>query len=105
MYVYIVDGLSGGYSNNIAYNSGTMAWVRIRESAKVLYSDSSPDGVTWTNQFSYAYRTVFTNVHPTVVTNTTATANLVGYIQNMNIVPSPLERVTIQQAVQRAALW
>ena len=34
----------------IAYNSTTHRWLRLRESAGTVYWDTSPDGTTWTNR-------------------------------------------------------
>jgi hypothetical protein len=60
----IVDNgnLVGGYQiagattnvATIAYNSSTMAWWRIRESAGTIFFDYSSDGITWTNLGSFS---------------------------------------------------
>ena len=38
----------------IPYDPAAHAWLRIRESASILSWDTSPDGRTWTNQYSTA---------------------------------------------------
>jgi hypothetical protein len=40
-------------SANLTFSATNHKWLRIRESGGTLYWDTAPDGLTWTNQFSW----------------------------------------------------
>lgn len=48
----------------ITYNSTTMAWWRIRESAGTTFWDYSSDSITWTNLFNVANLLTVTSLQP-----------------------------------------
>jgi hypothetical protein len=48
------SGYFDGSAVVLTYSATTHAWLRLRESAGVLYWDTSPDGSTWTNRRSSA---------------------------------------------------
>ena len=86
---YAVAG-SYTYAGSTTFNGTTMAWWRIREVSGTVYFDTAPDGSTWTNQYSWAYGSTFTNLAQgvrlaigagTYGADPTATV----YVQNLNV--------------------
>ena len=71
----------------VAYNSGTMAYMRIRHQGATIYWDTSSDGVTWTNRTSLAessWPTDLTYLYPFVRVATHA-AGVSFLIDDLNI--------------------
>lgn len=82
-------GYSDAARTTLTYNSTDHAWLRIRETADVLYWQTSPDGETWTTRRSLATPTW-------VRTHTTGLFYMQGYqpsgsstftVDNMNVLP------------------
>jgi hypothetical protein len=48
----IIGGVQTAIGNN-TYVPSTMSWIRVRELNGTTFFDTAPDGVTWTNQFSF----------------------------------------------------
>lgn len=46
-------GPAGQIGQSAAYSFATMSWLRIRGSGGTLYADTSSNGTTWTNRFSW----------------------------------------------------
>lgn len=48
--LYLREGYADGGAVFLTYSPSAHAWLRFREAAGTLYWDTSPDGITWTNQ-------------------------------------------------------
>lgn len=48
--LYLREGYADGGAVFLTYSATDHAWLRFRENAGSVYWDTSPDGVTWTNQ-------------------------------------------------------
>lgn len=79
------DTVSGGY------DSTAHAWVRLRESGGTIYFDTSPDGSTWTNQFSRTTPSAIAgiNVCSVALDANVATGSVTSTFDNFNNPPAP----------------
>lgn len=50
----VISNVNSAVTSTIPYDPIAHRWVRIRESNGTTYIDFSPDGKTWTNQWSFA---------------------------------------------------
>lgn len=102
---YIQRG-TGVTVGTIAYNSTTMAWLRIRESAGTIFWDYAADGANWTNLTSTAEPMDVSLMRASVLAfnGVSSAAAEIGVFTNFNINFTPATLI-IGQAVKRASLY
>lgn len=82
MFEYI-SGVSD--ATGITYNSTSHRWLRFRESAGTILWDTSPDGLTWTNQRSKSAGTSYTTITPELYAESGSGTAL---LDNFNLPPA-----------------
>ena len=83
----------------ITYSATTHAWQRIRESGGTLFWDTSPDGITWTNQFSHSYSISVTQMFATAWTQAPSDQSTTAFVDHFNVISGvslPVAQVSVQ---------
>lgn len=85
---------------SITYNPTSHAWLRVREAAGTVYFDTAPDGVTWTNQFSFSSEPFDLTARNLTVTAGDFGSDATGtsHVSNFNTPPATGITVTAAQA-------
>jgi hypothetical protein len=75
---------------SVAYNSATMKWFRVRESAGTTYWDYSLNQESWTNIVGTTNPLAVTSLYPQILAGNSATIGTSGtaIIDNVNYLPS-----------------
>lgn len=106
--VIVQSGVSTQAPSPPTYDPVAHAWMRIRESTGTVFFDTSPDGITWNNLWSYAgYGIQLTAASLQVVcgdfgSDATGTSFVTDF--NAQPVPAPKPFMTNPAAIQ-AAQW
>jgi hypothetical protein len=79
----ITQASSFGFIDDTTYNATSMAWWRIREASGTIYFETSPDGTTWTTQFTTTHTMAITSLPMTLNGGGASTAGN-NVIKNIN---------------------
>ena len=76
---------------SLTYDPVAHAWLRVRESAGVLYWETSPDGLLWTIRRSEVHTLSSAILLPTFTASfgVGGTSTKLIYIDNFNVLPNP----------------
>jgi hypothetical protein len=83
---FITQAATGTQVGSLTYSATAHAWWRIREASGVLYWDTAPDGLTWTNQFSYTYSINVTILYALFYATAGTVTTDYTYIDNVNTI-------------------
>lgn len=73
--------------STFAYVNATMLWFRMRHSGTTIYYDTSPDGVTWTQQTTRTCTWAVTNCTIQIFAGRGAGSDGFAYFDNFNVGP------------------
>ena len=88
LWARVTEGGTSKYNPTLAYDAVAHAWWKVTFAGTTVYWHTSPDGVTWTQRFTYAGLTLNLNnvaVHFEAGTSAGDIQTTLAYVDNVNV--------------------